>query len=67
MMTTPASGVVERPANTGRPPVVPPPVAVTVTMAFTSRPPSGRYGFWYTSAEKCGTRDLAKLAISSAP
>ncbi len=27
-------------------PMVPPPVAVTVTMALTSLPPSGRYSFW---------------------
>src|SRR6478735_7785782 len=47
--------------------MVPPPVAVTVTMALTSRPPSGRYSFWYTSTENCGTFDLEKLAIWSAP
>lgn len=45
------------------PPVVPPPVDVTVTIALTSRPPSGRYAFWYTSTENCGTWDLEKLAI----
>jgi hypothetical protein len=27
-------------------PTVPPPVEVTVTIALTSRPPSGRYSFW---------------------
>lgn len=47
----------------GMPPVVPPPVDVTVTIALTSRPPSGRYSFWYTSTENCGTLDLEKLAI----
>lgn len=49
--------------DSGTPPVVPPPVEVTVTMALTSRPPSGRYSFWYTSTENCGTCDLEKLAI----
>ncbi len=29
----------------GTPPVVPPPVEVTVMMPLTSRPPSGRYSF----------------------
>lgn len=47
----------------GTPPVVPPPVEVTVTMPLTSRPPSGRNSFWYTSTENCGTFDLEKLAI----
>ncbi len=44
-------------------PMVPPPVAVTVTTALTSRPPSGRYSFWYTSTENCGTFDFEKLAM----
>src|SRR3954447_4378591 len=44
-------------------PTVPPPVAVTVTMALTSRPPSGRNSFWYTSTENCGTLDFEKLAM----
>jgi hypothetical protein len=30
----------------GMPPEVPQPAKVTVTMARTSRPPSGRYSFW---------------------
>ncbi|GGS71875.1 hypothetical protein GCM10010240_00720 [Streptomyces griseoviridis] len=45
------------------PPTVPPPVAVTVTIALTSRPPSGRYSFWYTSTEKRGAFDFEKLAM----
>ncbi len=53
--------------NSGRRPVVPPPVAVTVTIALTSRPPSGRNSFWYASTENRGTFDLEKLAIRSAP
>ncbi|GGZ78389.1 hypothetical protein GCM10010389_14890 [Streptomyces echinoruber] len=48
-------------------PVVPPPVAVTVTMASTVRPPSGRNSFWYTSTENCGTFDFEKLAMPSDP
>jgi hypothetical protein len=44
-------------------PMVPPPVEVTVTIALTSRPPSGRYSFWYTSTENCGTFDFEKLAM----
>src|SRR4051812_13042130 len=45
--------------------MVPPPVELTVTMALTSRPPSGRYSFWYTSTENCGTFDFEKLAMPS--
>lgn len=43
--------------------MVPPPVELTVTIALTSRPPSGRYSFWYTSTENCGTFDFEKLAM----
>src|SRR4051794_41798677 len=32
-------------------------------MALTSRPPSGRNSFWYTSTENCGTLDFEKLAM----
>ncbi len=49
MSTTPAFGVARAPVaepDSGWPPVVPPPVEVTVTTALTSRPPSGRYSFW---------------------
>ncbi|GAA2410609.1 hypothetical protein GCM10010378_63170 [Streptomyces viridochromogenes] len=37
---------------------------VTVTIALTSLPPSGRYSFWYTSTENRGTLGFEKLAIS---
>ena len=47
MITTAASGPGSPAVDAGAaPPVVPPPVEVTVTIALTSRPPSGRYSFW---------------------
>src|SRR5215470_1038855 len=36
------------------PPADPVPAEVTVTMALTSSPPSGRYSFWETSTVKSG-------------
>lgn len=46
---------------------VAPPVEVTVTMAWTSRPPCGRNSFWYTSTLKRGALGLAKFAIGGTP
>jgi hypothetical protein len=67
MITTAARRACAVADGCGPVPGPPAPVAVTVTIASTSRPPSGRCSFWWTSTAKRTAEDLQKLATNSAP
>src|SRR3954447_14516379 len=66
MITTAESGPSPRPigwALVALTMPVPPPAAVTVTIALTSRAPSARYSFWKMSTANWGRLDFVSLAM----